>query len=266
MDLVSYSKIVKENNELFAEVLSACKFLLFNQEKAKKAKDYIFSRVTNSSINKFDIGFFPSSSDLSLLTSLVDINILYRLGLVYKTLVDERNYKVERNVSFFNNHNLIFPIRDVRGNVIALSGRTILNKEEQTEFKISKYKNSSYTKSVHLFGLNFARKSIEQTKSVIIVEGQLDCISCHQNGFHNVVGITGSSFSPYQLFLLKRMANKIYLLLDNDDAGKKEKNRIKKKFSNLIKIEDIELPDNYKDVDGYFKESPTNDIFIKTYC
>lgn len=261
MDLISYYKTIKTNHSLFADVLCATKNLLFYHTSANEHKEYILSRLSKSSIDNFDIGYFPDTQNLSLLTSLVNIDDLYRLGLVYKSFVPERNYQVQRDISFFNFHNLVFPIRDVRGNVIALSGRTLLDKKIQKELNIQKYKNSMYDKSFHLYGLNFAKEAIQLNDSVIIVEGQIDTISCHQHGFYNVVGITGSTLTPWQVALLKRFTNNIFLLLDRDQAGEKETENVKKRYGEFIRIGKLTLPENIKDVAEYLKTSHNYELF-----
>ena len=91
--------------------------------------------------------------------------------------------------------------------------------------------------------------------SVIIVEGQFDCVTCHRFGFRNVVALGGATFSKFHFYLLKRYTNNIYLLLDNDDAGQRERNKILANFGKLANIQPIMLDSRYKDPDEYLIKS-----------
>jgi DNA primase len=241
----------------FQKVLDTCQKLL-KTEIALEAKTYLNSRMKEKTQTDFQFGFFPSSSHLSLM----DINILHELKLSF-----EINNLINQHTSFFEYHNLVFPVRDDYGFIIGLTGRTILSNEQQKERKIDKYKNSFYKKSHILFGLDQAKEAIQASKSVFLVEGQVDCIACHAAGFYNVVALGGPSLSLYQLYLLKKYGGtniKILLLLDNDKAGKEGSAKIIQKYNSLAKIKTIELPSQFKDIDQYLKETG-NVSFLAQY-
>ena len=111
---------------------------------------------------------------------------------------------------------VIFPIIDVRGNVIAFSGR-VLEKAEP------KYLNSSETlvfeKSSVLFALNFAKSSGQP--NLILAEGPMDVISLHQAGFTNAVATQGTALTPKHALLIARYAQEVILCYDADGAGQK---------------------------------------------
>ena len=118
---------------------------------------------------------------------------------------------------------------------------------------------------MHLYGLYHTKDAIERNGSVIVVEGQIDCISCHANGFFNTVALTCSELTLYQLYTLKKMTNKIYLLLDNDEAGRRAAAKAIRRFSRFIEIEIFTLPELYNDVDDYLRDSAQHDIFDVCY-
>ena len=124
---------------------------------------------------------------------------------------------------------------------------------------IDKYKYNPFTKSHILYGLNVAKEAISINKSVILVEGQFDTMSCHIKGIYNVVGLGGTSLSNYQFYLLRKYGGpniKIKCLLDNDDnkSGEKAFEKIKKQYQNYANIEALKLPNlKYKDIDNYLK-------------
>jgi len=113
----------------------------------------------------------------------------------------------------------MFPIFDLRGNVIAFGGRILEGADENAP----KYLNSSDTpvfkKSRNLFSLNFAKSSNE--KRLILAEGYMDVIAVNQAGFSNVVATLGTALTPEQARLMSQYANEIIIAYDSDEAGQK---------------------------------------------
>lgn len=113
---------------------------------------------------------------------------------------------------------LIFPIEDQRGRVLGFGGR-ILGEGEP------KYLNSPdspiYHKGEVLYGMRPARDYIIGEKEAIVVEGYFDVLSLAQNGVRNVVAPLGTALTVHQLRLLKPLVEKVILLFDGDEAGKK---------------------------------------------
>lgn len=238
-------------SEMFSEVVAACKGLLKNSPLAEEARVYLDKRVSTFNQQKFDFGYFPNEENLELLISKVGEKKLQKLGLIY-------NYNIHNRKGLLNLHNLCMPIKDDYGNIVALVGRTLLPESEQKELEISKYKYSNFTKAANLFNLNFAKRSIRNSRSVILVEGQIDCISCHAHGFHNTVALGGASLGWFQLYLLRKYGTKdltIYLLLDNDNAGRKAQQKIIDRYSEEATIKKVFLPEDFKDVDEYLHKS-----------
>lgn len=261
MDIREFSNHIHSRSEKFAEVANVCKSLLHHAPEAKDARDYINARLSKYTINKYNIGFFPPDESIHLLSDVVDKKDLEALRLIYTKCVQKRGYTEEIIKGLFNNNNIIFPFVGEYGNIIALAGRTLSSSADQSEFGISKYKNTFFNKSLHLFGLHKAKSAIERTNCAILVEGQMDCISCHANGYHNTVAMTGSYLSRYQVFLLKKMATKLYLLFDNDSAGNSAFDKAYKQYSSYIQIERLKVPDGFKDIDQYLRESGECGVF-----
>ncbi len=109
---------------------------------------------------------------------------------------------------------VIFPIMDVRGQVIGFGGRVMGDGKP-------KYLNSPETeifdKSKNLYGLHIAKRSKAPYK--ILCEGYMDVISMHQAGFHEAVASLGTSFTEGQAALLKRYTKQVLLAYDSDGAG-----------------------------------------------
>lgn len=259
MSLLDYSKIIHKRSELYRSVVEACQKLLLSPQ-GKGVKDYADSRLSKNQQNKFNLGYFPEDHLLGLLFDQVGEKSLKQLKLIYDCA--SGGYR-----SIFSSHNMIMPIKDDYGNIVALVGRTLKSSPEQKELNISKYKYSLYNKSLYLFGLYQAKTSIIHNNSVIIVEGQIDCISCHSHGFHNVVALGGSSLGYHQLYLLNKYTNNFYLLLDNDQAGERATDKIIKNYGHISNIRQLKLEEGYKDIDEYLKKTSNYKLFdLKEPC
>jgi len=115
---------------------------------------------------------------------------------------------------FFRNR-VIYPVIDLRGNVIAFGGRVL----DDTK---PKYLNTPDTpvfkKSRNLFSMNFAKNAVEK-KELILAEGYMDVIAIHAAGFENVVATLGTALTAEQARLMKNYAEDIIICYDSDGAG-----------------------------------------------
>lgn len=143
---------------------------------------------------------------------------------------------------------VMFPIIDLRGNVIAFGGRIMTDEKP-------KYLNTSDTpvfkKSNNLFSLNNAKNSGSRT--LVLCEGYMDVISVNQAGFKNTVATLGTSLTSEQAVLMKRYADEVVICYDADEAGQKATARaipILRKAGLLIRV--LTVP-NGKDPDEFIK-------------
>lgn len=141
---------------------------------------------------------------------------------------------------------VIFPIIDLRGNVIAFGGRKI-------DGDGPKYVNSADTpvfkKSRNLFSLNHAKGSA--SKKLILAEGYMDVISINQAGFENVVATLGTALTPEQARLMSQYASEVIISYDSDAAGQAATQKAINLLSaagvntKIIKLKDAKDPDEY---------------------
>ena len=180
---------------------------------AKIAHDYINRRgLDRKTAIKFGVGYAPDTwSDLldAMRAKGYTDDELVLGGLAVKN--DKgRVYDKFRN-------RLMFPIIDVRGNVIAFGGRTLGDDQ-------AKYMNSPETPVFHkgrnLFALNLA-KQVGMKEGIVLVEGYMDVISLYQRGICNVVAGLGTALTEEQARLLRRYAACVYVCYDSDEAGQK---------------------------------------------
>jgi DNA primase len=155
-----------------------------------------------------------------------------------------------KNGGFYDTfrNRLMFPVIDVRGNVIGFSGRILGDGEP-------KYLNSPETlvfnKSRNLFALNLAKKS--KSGYIILSEGNIDVVSLHQAGFDSAVASLGTSLTPEQARLISRYTNEVIIAYDNDGAGLKASQRAIEILEKLdIKVRVLRMT-GAKDPDEYIK-------------
>jgi len=170
--------------------------------------------LTKAILTRFGVGYAPDSWN-----ALVDA--MHKKGYTDQELIDADlvGQKNGRIYDRFRNR-LMFPIIDVRGNVIGFGGRVLDDSKP-------KYLNTSETlifnKRKNLFGLNFAKKT--KLGYMILVEGNVDVITLHQYGFDNAVASLGTSLTDDHAVLLSRYTDQIVLTYDSDEAGQKAAQR-----------------------------------------
>ncbi len=112
---------------------------------------------------------------------------------------------------------LIFPTRDARGRLIGFGARALAADQEP------KYLNTPQTplfdKSGTLYGLDRAAEEARRADRIVVVEGYMDVIACHQAGIRNVVASMGTSITDRQMSLVQRYTHNVVLMLDADNAG-----------------------------------------------
>jgi len=214
----------------------------------KAALEYALGRgMSKSILTTFGVGYAPDSWD-----SLV--KAMKAKGYTEDELKESGLVTVSRkNGNLFDRFRdrLMFPIIDVRGNVIGFGGRIIKN-----DPNAAKYLNSPETlifnKRKNLFGLNLAKKS--KAGSLILVEGNIDVVTLHQYGFDNAIASLGTSLTEEQAALMTRYAEQIILIYDGDKAGQNATQRaipILEKAGLQVKV--LQLKDA-KDPDEFLKK------------
>lgn len=259
LDPNEYRLYIRSKYGLLNSAANVCRDLLLNKRDFMNIKSYVDSRLSEESQNEFNIGCFPDDQKLNILLNKIPYEeFVQKLNKRDQFIFEKNNYdgSVHRKeyTSTLKNHNVLIPYNNLYGNTIAFIGRTILSDEKRKSLEIQKYKFTRFNKSLHLFGLNKALQYIKKSKSVIIVEGQLDCITCHDHGICNTVGLGGITLSKNQYAILRRYADTIYLLLDNDDKGQTAQDKIISKYANeKVRIIKLFLPSGCKDIDQYLR-------------
>lgn len=201
--------------------------------------------LTDKTIRRFGLGYsMPSWDNLT--------NQLKAKGFTEEELLAAAVASRGKSGSVFDmfRGRVMFPIIDLRGNVIGFGGRQLGGDNGP------KYLNSPDTpvfkKSRNLFALNFAKASKE--KGMILCEGYMDVIAQHQAGFDNAVATLGTALTPDQCRLLSQYTDLVMLSYDSDEAGQKATKRGIELLSQIgMKIKVINIPDA-KDPDEFIKK------------
>ena len=237
------------------KIVETCQYLLTNFSEAKECQEYLDARINKDSQQLFQFGYFPNLANIEALTSIVGEESLIDNSLLFFKEIEDSLFPRKIKFSFFEDYPLVMPYKDAYGNTIALVARSLLSEQERKNRKIPKYMNTNFSKSKHLFGLYENKKSILEEGCVFIVEGQFDTVKATECGFKNIVSLGSAGMSPYQFALITRYTNNICLLLDNDEAGEKGRQKIIEKFSNFANINNFYLPEPYKDIDEFLSQN-----------
>ena len=186
--------------------------LLLNSPAGKKAQSYATGRgFTEQTMKDFQLGYSPDSWE-ALKNYLTERDYTEKEMLTAGLVIEAEGKKPHDR---FRNK-LMFPILDIRGRITGFGGRAL-------DDSMPKYTNSPQTplfdKSGTLYGINLAKDAIREQDTAVIVEGYMDVITAHQNGFNNAVASMGTAVTEKQVSILKRLTRNMALALDADAAG-----------------------------------------------
>ena len=183
-----------------------------NNKTAPKAVQYLKDRnITGATAKKFNIGYAQDSWDAlaNYFGPDTPIQELDESGLFSKK--DNRFYDRFRG-------RVIFPIRNIKGDFIAMGGRII---DEGEPKYLNSPETSFFNKSNELFGLFEVKDAEKNIASLIVVEGYMDVIGLYEHGVKNAVATLGTAVTPNHVAKIMRYTNKIFFAFDGDLAGGK---------------------------------------------
>ena len=181
----------------------------------KEGQDYLISRHFDlPTIQKFKIGYVPNFKLANLGPQFIPL-------LKENELIIENEDGTYRN--YFSSHRISIPFFDEYGKIVGFSSR-VTNANLKPKYLHSRT-STIFKKDELLYAYNFAKDVIKETKSVIICEGQIDCIRAHQYGINNCVATCGLALSDKQIKLLKTDVKNYYLVVE-DQAGENAIDRL----------------------------------------
>lgn len=216
-----YQSRYKQQERLWALHKEAARF--FHSQLyapvGKAALDYALGRgMPKSTLTRFGIGYAPDSWDSM-------VRAMRAKGYTDQELKDSGLVTVsQKNGNIFDRFRdrLMFPIIDVRGNVIGFGGR-IMSDDKNTAKYLNSPETLIFNKRKNLFGLNLAKKT--KLEYLILVEGYMDAIALHQYGFDCAVASLGTSLTEEHAVLLSRYTENVVLIYDGDEAGQRAAQR-----------------------------------------
>ncbi len=239
----------KLRNRIYEANREAARFFyskLYSKEGAH-ALSYLHSRaLSDNTIRRFGLGYSPNSR-FALTNHLKSKGFtdseLVAANLVFKS--KSGNGVVDR---FFDR--AMFPIIDLRSNVIGFGGRIMSDQKP-------KYLNTSdtlvFNKSQNLFSLNNAKNS--GTRRLILCEGYMDVIALNQAGFTDAVATLGTALTMEQAMLMKRYCDEVVICYDADEAGQKATQRAIGILRNTgLNVRVLSIPDS-KDPDEFIRKN-----------
>jgi len=237
-DEIKRKKRVLQANRLAARFFFDC----LNTDEGKNARAYLRRRgLSDATIKRFGIGYsMPEWSALR--------DNLRSQGFKDDELIEAGLCQLGKNGGSYDafRGRVMFPIIDIRGNVVAFGARTLGDDKP-------KYINTSDTpafkKTRNLFALNIAKNNTE--RRLILVEGYMDVIAMHQGGFTNTVATLGTALTADQARIMSQYADEIVISYDSDEAGQKATRRAIDLLKNeglnvkVLHIEGAKDPDEY---------------------
>jgi len=191
--------------------------------EAAAAREYLASRgLSPATIERFQIGFAPQAWDWLLRQAAAAG--LARDELVRAGLAVEREDRSGHYDRFRGR--VIFPIRDPQGRCVAFGGRVLPGDRPDSAKYINSPETPLFSKSSMLYGLDTGRDAMAASRRAIVVEGYTDCLAARQAGIDDVVAVLGTALGGRHAKLLRRYADRIVLVLDGDDAGRRRANEV----------------------------------------
>lgn len=189
---------------------------------AEPARAYLRDRgLSLETIERFQLGYATASWDWLLRQAPAagfSADLLARAGLAVER--QERGGHYDR----FRDR-VMFPIRDPQGRCVAFGGRVLPGSTEGAKY-INSPETPVFSKSSLLYGLDSSRDAMARTGRAVVVEGYTDCLAARQIGCDDVVAVLGTALGERHAKLLRRYADRLVLVLDGDEAGRRRADEV----------------------------------------
>lgn len=222
--------------------------------------------ISMASIERFSIGYFPGGEkQRKRLIALVQ-----KAGFLMDDLVSTRLFIVpeQRQSALYSpfEERVILPIQDHLGRTCGFGGRTFLPDDKRAKYYNS-HEHAQFSKSSLLFGFDLAKRTIQKTGKIYVVEGYLDCIAMVQAGITNTVATLGTACTEEHLKLFNRYVQRVVVMYDGDSAGVHATMRLSEAcWEHALELHVVTLPEGQDPADffaqgGDFSRLVQQDIF-----
>lgn len=244
----AHSDLVKQKSRIYEMNRLAANFFYLNLVKGRDKsglKYFADRKLTPQTIKKYGLGYASDSWDQ-----------LYRM-LSSKGYSDDeialawlggRSKKSGKIFDIFRKR-VMFPIVDLRGNIIGFGGRVLDGSQPKY---LNTGKTPVFDKGCNLFSMNFAKNA--STKRMILCEGYMDVIAVNQAGFDNVVATLGTAITADQARLISHYAEEVVIAYDSDGAGQQATRKAINHFAGVGLRTKIIHMEGAKDPDEFIKK------------
>ena len=190
--------------------------------EAAPARSYLAGRgLSAATLDQFDVGFVPAAWDWLLRQAAlagISAATLAAAGLVVARNDGNGHYDRFRG-------RVMFPIRDAQGRCIAFGGRVLPGSDDPAKY-VNSPETPLFSKRSTLYGLDTAREAMSASRRAVVVEGYTDCLAARQAGIGDVVAVLGTALGAEHAKVLRRYADRVVLVLDGDEAGRRRADEI----------------------------------------
>ena len=242
-----YQSQYKEQERLWRLCKDAARFYhdMLKSDAGKSARAYLVKRGLDwATVVKFGLGFAPD--DYHSLLPAMERKGYSREELIAANLAAVSQKNAQNVYDRFRNR-IMFPQIDLRGNVIGFAGRA-LDKDAKAKY-INPTETLIFSKRKFLYAMNLAKKS--KRPYIILCEGPMDAIACHQYGFDCAVASQGTALTEDQVNIISKYTDQVLMTYDNDAAGQNATQRAIQIFGRAgVKVRILKLHDA-KDADEF---------------
>ena len=222
-----YQSQYKEQERLWNLCRDAAKFYhnMLKSDAGRDARAYLLGRGLDwATVTKFGLGYAPD--DFHSLLPVMERQGYTREELIAANLCSVSQKNSQNVYDRFRNR-IMFPQIDLRGNVIGFAGRA-LDKEAKAKY-INPTETLIFSKRKFLYAMNLAKKS--KRPYLILCEGPMDAIACHQYGFDCAVASQGTALTEEQVNIISKFTDQVIMTYDNDAAGQNATQRAIQMFA-----------------------------------
>ncbi len=214
---------------------------LLGAAEAEPARKYLQDRgITAASIEQFNLGFSPTEPAWIFQRAggtPAQARVLETIGVLARSAGGGGLYDRFKG-------RVLFAIRDVQGRPVGMGGRVLPGLSDSPAKYVNSPETPLFAKSHLLYGLDLARETIRKSHTALVMEGYTDCIVAHQYGFTDAVAVLGTALGEAHVRILKRFADRIVLVLDGDEAGRRRANEVLELFvAQQVDLRILTLPD-----------------------
>lgn len=242
------SQLAKRKTRIYEMNRIAANFFYTNLVKGKDRSGlqyFVERKLTPQTIKKYGLGYASDSWDELC-------RMLSSKGYSDEEITDAwlagRSKKSGKIFDIFRKR-VMFPIVDLRGNIIGFGGRVLDGSQPKY---LNTGKTPVFDKGSNLFSMNFAKNA--ETKRLILCEGYMDVIAVNQAGFENVVATLGTAITPDQARLISHYAEEVVIAYDSDGAGQKATQKAINHFASVGVRTKIIHMEGAKDPDEFIKK------------